>query len=49
MYSNDDGDDDEDDACLWGLNLKRAGNCNKGGKFDQGCSQSGLPIMLLRG
>ena len=41
-----DGVDDED-GCLWrgtGVEGEVAGNCNKGGKFDQGCShRSGLP------
>ena len=34
--------------CLFSR-LKRAGNCNKGGKFDQGCSQIRITNRLLRG
>ena len=39
-YNDDDRDDNDDidDDCLWRERLKRTGNCNKGGKFDQGCS-----------
>ena len=53
--ADEDGDDDggdgdgvdDEDGCLWrgtGVEGEVAGNCNKGGKFDQGCShRSGLP------